>query len=304
MRTDEALLAAGLIDSITELVMRPMAKKDIPFENDLWVILMERWLDVTRQGMKKVREFLTGLTGTLGEADVQRMLNLLQAEASTLSDAAAGQAANLFRESYEAGKVGGQLAGGIVGLQWGMVDDEAVEWLTDHHVYWIKEYYNKHISGAIAEHTAEALRQGLGRDAAGKMLADFFDAYPGVASQPAAYWRGLAANAMNRSRNFGLVGGFEEAGIEALRVVAVMDERTSDICRRLNNTIIPIGKAVGQRRKLIMMSDPEGVKEVTPWLPISEIEDLTDTEIQGRGMIMPPYHFHCRTTVVAAELAA
>jgi len=97
-----------------------------------------------------------------------------------------------------------------------------------------------------------------------------------------------------------MIKGYQELGIEYLEVLAVMDERTSEICKMMNGRIIPVANAAGQRDAMMAAKSPEDVKTISPWLKPAQLKGLDTKGIMGKGVIMPPYHFHCRTTVVAA----
>jgi len=54
----------------------------------------------------------------------------------------------------------------------------------------------------------------------------------------------------------GHVGGYEDAGATTYRVVAILDKLTSPICRRMNNTVFSVAKAVALRDRLIDTVNP------------------------------------------------
>ena len=70
-------------------------------------------------------------------------------------------------------------------------------------------------------------------------------------------------------------------------------------CRSLNGRVIPLNACVKQRDALMAAEDPEDVKRIAPWLPVQAIKGKRTSALIAQGIGMPPYHFHCRTTVVA-----
>jgi len=74
----------------------------------------------------------------------------------------------------------------------------------------------------------------------------------------------------------------------------------SEFCIEMNGKIISVNSAANQRQQMMNTTNPEDVKQVTPWLPVSEIQNLSISQIMDKGVVLPPYHFNCRTTVVAA----
>ena len=67
----------------------------------------------------------------------------------------------------------------------------------------------------------------------------------------------------------GHVSGYEDAGIEYAEIVAVMDDRTSPICRHLNGRIIPVSAMSAQRDQLLAASKSRSIaaaKKAQPML--------------------------------------
>jgi|GEM_PF-1999055 SPP1 gp7 family putative phage head morphogenesis protein len=183
-----------------------------------------------------------------------------------------------------------------VGVSLNLVDERAKEMLIQHTVYWIGNYYSEQLGETIAGKVRElAVEQGLGRAEVGKALKEMLgEQFKG---RSYAYWRGLAANAITRARNMGAIESMVEAEITEYEVVAVMDERTSAICREMNGRIIKVEQAVRLRDALLDAKSPEDVKKIAPWLKLEDIRGKP-TGTLPVGMAFPPYHFHCRSTVV------
>lgn len=73
---------------------------------------------------------------------------------------------------------------------------------------------------------AAGLGRGLGRS---EIAAELMEA-GGDAVAGQAYWETVAAVHVQRARSFAALASYAEAGITAFRIVAVMDERTTDVC--------------------------------------------------------------------------
>ena len=272
--------------------------KPLPFETELRELLLVEWADGTKEATRRALEIIKAGTGNLTKAEQKKLLKAVKkAIDDGFGKAVEGGLPEIVTAGYKKGKkdVVKRLSAEFV---WEQIDKEATAWLHEHHMYWIGGYYDKQVSEFLSATIADGMSQGLGREAIGNQLTEFFEKYPGVKAKPAAYWRGMAANGMNRSRNFGMLQGWDEVGVKELEVLAVMDERTSSICREMNGRIIPVSRGIGQRDMLMAAEDPEDVKTISPWLSLDKIEGKSTKSIMDNGMIMPPYHFHCRTTVV------
>lgn len=177
------------------------------------------------------------------------------------------------------------------------VDKAAKKWLAQDQMYWVGEHYGTGVGDAVAKTAREVIVDaGLGRAEAGKALkAILGDTFP----KSDGYWRGVAANAASRSRNFGCVESMAQAGYVELEIVAMMDEATSDICREMNGKIFRVEWAVQQRDAMMAADSPEAVKALAAWpKSVQEIKDRAPEALAKAGVTLPPYHFHCRTIAV------
>jgi len=300
---DQARAALEVTDNILTCVCGcDIAKagegKVLPFENAMVELLLVEWGNATKKSVKEAQKRLTNGYGPIKTREMNNILTIIeQGIVTRFVEGSNNGLPKIINGAYVKGKKD-VFKKFKQKVKFAEIDDKAKDWLFDHHMYWIENYYDKHVSKKISDVVTESLKEGLGRKDTGKKLKEFFDDYPGVPNKPEVYWRGTAANAMNRTRNFGLIQGYEELGIKELRVSAIIDERTSSICLRLNGKIIPVSRAVGQRDLLMAADDPEDVKTITPWVSVDEIKGLSTKSIMDKGVIMPPYHFHCRTTVV------
>lgn len=300
---DEALAAQVIIDGILKhfacnKIHKAGEGEPLPYEQSTLEVLMVEWGKASKKAMRIAIKMLVESEGKITSATIDGIMGIIETELKDkFPKIVDGQLTQFFDKAYKKAKrkVFNKLN---MLIDWDEMDDAYIEWLDQHHKYWIGSYYDRILSDSLNGFVADGLREGLGREELGARLKDYFTYYPGIGNKPDAYWRGLAANGMNRARNFGLLKGYEELGITHLEVVAVMDERTSEICREMNGRIIPLIKAINQRDLLIAADNPEDVKTISPWLKIDAIRGLATSSIIDKGMIMPPYHFHCRTTVV------
>jgi len=177
------------------------------------------------------------------------------------------------------------------------IDTKAVNWLQEDCVYWIGNHYENNVRDRLLSTAQEIIGSGIGRsDAAKLMEASFGDEF--VRSQ--VYWDGLANHVVTRGREFGSVSGYEVGGIKKYKVLAYIDQRTSDICRQMNGRIIEVAKASELRGSLMNASKPESVKEIAPWVKGKDIKGKKSKDLPV-GMSLPPYHFKCRTTTIAVS---
>lgn len=181
---------------------------------------------------------------------------------------------------------------------------------------------------------AEGIERGLGQqEMASRMAADITLRQLGRARE---YWEGIATAFSNRARTATQLNAYEEAGITRYRFVAVLDERTTDICRMLDGKVWTVASALRLQRRAQELTDAEDIKDVQPWVYkgkegsrdilyynkkgvrqrvayVNESavgqqdakgvfsEQLSDSELEAAGIMVPPLHHKCRSTIVTEE---
>lgn len=294
LKADEREYAVELIDQIIE------KRRRLPYEDDMLTTIAEGWIAAQRLGVEKARAYIEAVQTSMTHDDIVAMVTILRANMGL--DLAVGlqeELIGLFTKSYTVGKAVAESIPAIK-VSFGLADKTAINWLTEHHLYWIGNYFDKNLSANIANTVAEGMAQGLGRKEIGSMLSNFFEDYPGVPIKPLNYWRGLAATATRRSQSFGILGGLDEVGFKEYIWVTAEDERVCDICLEMDGKTFSVAAAMNQRQQLINATDPEDVKQITPWPSLDEIVDKSNAELQMNGIGMPPIHGSCRCDIVVA----
>ena len=114
----------------------------------------------------------------------------------------------------------------------------------------------------------------------------------------------IVTTTTNKAQQYAAINYMSQAGVERYEVVAMIDNKTSDVCRAMDGkTFIT---ATG-RAKVVKVgkSDPLDVPKVTPFVSavfenLDDLEDITGDELAAEyGIFSPPFHPHCRTQLVA-----
>ncbi len=287
---DERGFALSTIDRQLAAIEK---RETIPYEQDMLELIYSGWIVATRTGLKAALEYVHAVASNFTQDDLEAVISILRSEAGKkLAAGMSDDLLNLFGKAYLNGKAV-SLSEQLIDISFTLTDETSIEWLLSHNTYWIGSYFDKNLSGAIAQTVSEGMELGLGRDEIGKLLKGFFKEYPGVPVRPDTYWSGLAATSMNRSRVFGSVNGYREIGVRDLQILAMGDERVCPICEQLDRKIIPIARAATQVQQMIATENPEDVRAISPWLPASDIADLSHEQIMNRGVVLPPFHWSC-----------
>ena len=181
---------------------------------------------------------------------------------------------------------------------------------------------------------ASGLDRGLGRDDIAAELAEAAQAQ--LLTRSGAYWEVVAGAFVGNARSSSQLSGFAEAGIQRYRIEAVMDERTTEICRYLDGKMFEVGDALRRFDRLDRLGRPEDIRREQPWVRTStdpatgqrsmfvdrdgqrvRIGDVvrsalgtsddagefartvSNAELMDLGVSWPPYHGLCRSTCLA-----
>lgn len=144
-------------------------------------------------------------------------------------------------------------------------DERTAEHVRASHTMFIRDAHGdlrERLSAKARDIVADGLEKGLGREDISEGLAAAMTG----AKRPDSYWDLIATNFSNRARTFTHVHALDEAGIEAYRFDAVLDEATSEICRFMHGKVFNVGKAVKRQQRVIELEDPEEIKVAMPWV--------------------------------------
>lgn len=110
----------------------------------------------------------------------------------------------------------------------------------------------------------------------------------------------------NKLRSYASVNYMHQVGVNKFQVLALIDNKTSDICRKMNGKefSVPASRA---RIVQVSKSEPSSVPRVTPFVSsifktdeLDQLDDLTGADLLSEhGIFAPPYHGNCRTQIIA-----
>lgn len=219
-----------------------------------------------------------------------------------------------------------------------LVDQRVIDAARKSQSHYIRDEYGKRIdlASAKAMHlVAHGLEQGLDRYDIADRLKPALEAI-GV-HRSIGYYRMIASVFAARARAWGTLAAFDEAGIEYMEWVSMLDESTSDVCRFLDGKTFPVTAAKERHERVATSEDPESVVELQPWVSAGKAKDgsvalfykqngerkpIALVERSGvgakddrgeysraasvdklvkAGITSPPAHAHCRSQLVPAS---
>lgn len=195
-------------------------------------------------------------------------------------------------------------------------DQFAIGALGRDQVWYIGDFYQDAMSKRMREITTNIiLNQGLSRDEAARQIKDAMSREFGIGGGPGhiiqlptgwtgtpdGYFKMMASTIHDRAANLGRVVTFTEAGVSTYRIDAVLDERTSDICKVMDGKTFDIKYAQDYAQRYYSATDKDEVEKVVMWRDAKDIRPIANDEaaLAKAGMALPPYHGSCRTVVVA-----
>ncbi len=188
---------------------------------------------------------------------------------------------------------------------WNLPDTKSLRVLNDNTLFWIGEYYSDNVQESLKATMQDYFTGGYNRkELATLMRVHFKD----LVNKPKSYWDLLADHICTKTREIGRVSGYEQAGIEVVRIRARIDDRTTEFCRRVHGHILSIRDMRGMVDRYLEAcetQDKEKIKKAWPWWSDKDSANRlrSPDDINkwiSRGKIgPPPYHARCRTITVA-----
>lgn len=225
-----------------------------------------------------------------------------------------------------------------IDARFNLVDQRVINAARTSQAHYIRNEYGKREAIASAEAraiVADGLERGLDRYAIAEELRPAMAAL-GV-KRSYGYLRMVASVFAARARAWGSLAAFDEAGIEHMEWVSMLDESTSDVCRFLDGRIFPVAAARDRYLQVAASAAPEAVVELQPWVqagrakdgsvalfykqggerkPIALVERsgvgaaddrgeysraASTGKLIAAGITSPPAHAHCRSQIVPAS---
>ncbi|MBN2435592.1 MAG: hypothetical protein JXK07_10045 [Spirochaetes bacterium] len=185
--------------------------------------------------------------------------------------------------------------------EWKITDETALKWFQENDQFFFAnqwEHYKDDLKEVI-ENELRGVERAYDPAVVKRLQEKMGDAF----SHPRVtdYYDLVIRNAVNRSRNYGRTFSFQRLGIAEMEVVAILDERTSDICREMNGRRIKTETAVNYVQET-MKTPLDELTEKFKWPRSSDVDAWkgmsTDDIMKKIGCKLPPYHGRCRTTTV------
>lgn len=112
------------------------------------------------------------------------------------------------------------------------------------------------------------------------------------------YWRMLSNAATSRAYHYGLLKTASLLGRRGYRWHTVVDNRTSAVCLTMNGLEFWVTDAINALEGMAATGDPQAATKLMPWRAPEEIQGQSAVDLRAAGLLVPPAHPHCRSTLV------
>lgn len=189
-----------------------------------------------------------------------------------------------------------------------LLDDDILESVVDVHSQIVTDrnaiLIARYAAGVLADHAADqseaTFKSHRVRKAVNSALADQLNAAVDGTSKMMS---SISANlSTSRLVSFGFLATAQATGVTKYQLHAILDDRTSEICQALDKRVFEVDKAYDYARRVLKTTNPEDLRSVAPFLKgtkssISHLKSASDSELQSEGVMVPPFHPNCRTTL-------
>jgi len=322
--------AAAVLGQLDTLLMEvekatPYAKVS-PVAHKLEQEILAQFDTTTQRVVRKGVATLRKGTGAMDKKEVQRFMSVVGKEYAKFSPAVQKQVLTAVGAIYDIQRKA--MAKGLkIKPTFKLIDKQAKAFMAKDQMWWIGDFYDSSLSNVLNKRVSQVmLEQGLGRaDAAkelqktlhkdimaGRLPAKVGVPPPGWNSTPQAYFEGLTGNMASRASGWSALESMVDAAVERYRIAAVLDSRTSDVCRTMNGKVFTTAQGTSLRDRIMAAKSPDDIKKIAGWQRADEITSkygvkrgkaLTPKQastMASAGLALPPYHFRCRSTVLPA----
>jgi hypothetical protein len=134
----------------------------------------------------------------------------------------------------------------------------------------------------------------------------FRSKFEGVLEGEAWKITSVLSTTVNKMRNYAAASYMSDAGVEKFEVRGIVDRKQCGYCASMQGRQFTLAKTIS-KLDTVVASSPEYVSAITPFVSsvfkgkegLSELQSLTDEQVQDKNIDLPSYHCHCRDRIIA-----
>ena len=171
------------------------------------------------------------------------------------------------------------------------VDAEAIEAMRKG-FYWMGKEYNERLQNRLKDIIERVFKAEIANEEVGSALKEEFGS---IINADESYFKGVADHIALQAQNVATITQGQKYGVEYYKILAIMDAKTSQICRSMHGRIIPAAHLEAQAEKILNANSLASKKAAAAWR--SEAY-LGKSDKMDSNFGLPPYHFRCRTEAI------
>jgi len=256
--------------------------------------LIDEYLEEVKQSViKDTKEFISSLISYLmqhlEEIDKEELLKIINKK---IEQFGIKFSLDELDEIYNKNATAAAAAVGIK-FSFDKVDTKLIESLYNSFI-WLKQSADEKIQKKLKDTIAKALEGDIKIDKLGEVLKEEIgDLVEGSAN----YFQASADHIIKQTNILSHIKSMKEAGFEYYKIHAKIDNKTSAICRSMHGRVISVEDGFNQALEIATAKDIEAKKAASPWQSSPLFGKLP------KNALLPPFHFRCRTTIVAFDEA-
>ena len=158
--------------------------------------------------------------------------------------------------------------------------------------YWMGKEYNENLQSRLKDKIEGVFKGEIELDSIGAELKREFGS---ILSADESYFKGVSDHIALQARNVATVTQGAKYGVKYYKILAIMDARTTQICRSMHGRIISATHLEAQAERILNANDLASKKTAAAWKSDAY---LGKSDKMDSNFGLPPYHFRCRTEAV------
>ena len=271
-------------------------------------VLINNWKTETARSARIAIKMLSDLPASekFSQRHINQMEKIINVHlgddfAATVNSATQKFSERCLRLGFEDAKIDAGM-----NISWGFAEQSLSSIIQKQNVFWVGNHFNADVSQKFKDTLHTAISEGYTKAQLSSLLKTQFG---DILKQGGHYFNGLAQHTGLRVREFGRLSGYEKAGASGYRLIVIMDDRTSDICRALHheNRVYPLAESLDVRDQLMEIDmrpnnldkARDQIKTIAPWVANNNVVYNAKEKpigVSGAYTPFPPFHWQCRTT--------
>ena len=258
------------------------------YENELAVIFLQSYWDTMENALSKFRYELAPGNVTRAYIEFDNAIDKMRVISPEVKKETKAKIAEIMEAGYEKG-ADGKADNTYLAATGRLIVQDGLYASLEHY---LREFFYRFVAPKVRDELDVVfdVNDSQKEPVTKKVLALLLSP-----SYVSAYMVILANVVAQRGFNYGYLTGAQGRGVRVYRFCAIIDNRTSAICRSLNGTEFFVSDALRLIERASNPQNPTAATTITPWLRAETIEPMSVQQLVQAGVMVPPLHANCRS---------